>query len=242
MPDRDRARLARQQRGIREDLAGRADQPPGGVGAPAPPLLFAMPEILGDLRRVLIGRRRRLVLRQDVDDRLVAAVGNADMQPAADHPLRHVAAALAARPDPDQVDRAVADVVVGVAAEVFRREFPVARNQPFLHAAQHLGLALPAVPAVEDQIEKGRELAEIFEKRRRRRVPRGPHRALVVARLRDLDEPPLRAVELRAVGLAEIGHADEPAVGRIAPAVIEAGEDGGAALVVAAHLHAAVAA
>src|SRR5207253_4603847 len=54
MPDRDRARLARQQRGIREDLAGRADQPPGGVGAPAPPLLFAMPEILGDLRRVLI--------------------------------------------------------------------------------------------------------------------------------------------------------------------------------------------
>ena len=133
-----------------------------------------MPEILGDFRRVLIGGRRRLVLRQDIDDRLVAAVGDADMQPAADHPLRHVPPALPARPDPDEIDRAVADIVVGIAAEIFRGEFPVARDQPFLNPAQHLGLALAPVPAVEDQIQKRRELAEIFAGRAARRDPRSP--------------------------------------------------------------------
>jgi len=42
------------------------------------------------------------------------------------------------------------------------------------------------------------------------------------------------------VGLAEIGDADELAVGRIAPAVIGAGQDGGVTLVIAANLHAAM--
>ena len=65
---------------------------------------------------------------------------------------------------------------------------------------------------------------------------------LVVAQLRDLDETPLRAVELRMIGLAEIGDADQLAVGAVAPAVIGAGENRGVAFVVAAHLHAAVAA
>ena len=58
----------------------------------------------------------------------------------------------------------------------------------------------------------------------------------------DLDEAPSRFVELLVIGLAEIGHADQLAVGAVAPAVIGAGEDGRVALVVAAHLHAAVAA
>src|SRR5262249_22047732 len=53
-------------------------------------------------------------------------------------------------------------------------------------------------------------------------------------------EPPLRAVELGAVGLAKIRNTDELAVGRIAPTMVGASEDGGAALVVAAHLHTAV--
>ena len=113
---------------------------------------------------MLVGRRRRLVLRQHIDDRLVAAVGECDMQLAADQPLRHVAAAAAAGADAGEIDRAVADIVIAVAAEILRREFPVARDQPFLDAAEHLGLALAAVPAVEDQIEKAREIAEIFEK------------------------------------------------------------------------------
>src|SRR5438045_6832491 len=43
------------------------------------------------------------------------------------------------------------------------------------------------------------------------------------------------------VGLAEVRHADQPPVGAVAPAVIGAGEDSRRALVVAAHLHAAMA-
>ena len=156
--------------------------------------------------------------------------------------LAHVAAAGARRPDAGQIDRAVADIVIGVAAEILGREFPVARHQPFLDAAQHFGLALAAVPAVELQVEVAGEVAEIFDEARRGRIPGRPDRALVVVHLRDLDEAPFLLVEPRMVGLAEIRHADQPPVGAVAPAVIGAGEDGRRALVVAAHLHAAMAA
>src|SRR5260370_42408738 len=44
------------------------------------------------------------------------------------------------------------------------------------------------------------------------------------------------------VGLAEERHADQLPVGAVAPAMIRAGEDRGVALVVAAHLHPAMAA
>src|SRR5262245_31137929 len=44
------------------------------------------------------------------------------------------------------------------------------------------------------------------------------------------------------VGLAEVRHADQSPVGAVAPAVIGAGEDGRRPFVVAAHLHAAMAA
>ncbi len=164
------------------------------------------------------------------------------MQFAAGQQFGHVAAAGARRPDAGEIDRAVADVVIAVAAEILGREFPIARDQPFLDAAQHLGLALAPVAAVEDQVEIAGEAAEIFGERRRGRVPGGPHAAFVDAELRHLDQAPLRAVELRVIGLAEIRHADQLAVGAVAPAMIGAGENGRVALVVAAHLHAAMAA
>src|SRR5712691_1213309 len=44
------------------------------------------------------------------------------------------------------------------------------------------------------------------------------------------------------IGLAEERHADQLPVGAITPAMVGAGEDGGVALVVAAHLHPAMAA
>src|SRR5262249_26841429 len=62
------------------------------------------------------------------------------------------------------------------------------------------------------------------------------------ARSRDLDEAPFLLAEPRMVGLAEVWHADQASVGAVAPAVIGASEDGRRAFVVAAHLHAAVAA
>ena len=126
------------ERGVGEDLAGAADQR-GPFAALAAPLLLAMREIFGDDRGVLIGGRRRLLLGQHVDAGLVPALVEGDVQPPRHQPLLHVAAAAAAGPDADQIDRAVADVVVAVAAEILGREFPVAGHAPFLDAAQDLG-------------------------------------------------------------------------------------------------------
>src|SRR5208282_1444576 len=136
----------------------------------------------------------------------------------------------------------MADIVVAVAAEVFGREFPIARDPPLLDSAEDFGAAFATVPAVQSQIEIANKVAEIFEKGRRLGVPAGPYCALVAAQLRDLDQPPLRFVELLVIGLAEIGHADQSAVGAIAPAMIRTSEDRRIAFVIAAHLHAAVAA
>src|SRR5262249_16642164 len=128
VPDGNRAWLARQQRGVGENLSGRTDKPAAAAGAPTAPLLLAMTEIFGDLGRILRTGGGGLIFGQYIKDRLVTAIGNADMETPADHPFRQVAPALATRPDADEIDRPVADIVVGVAAEVLRREFPVARD------------------------------------------------------------------------------------------------------------------
>src|SRR5438093_5064363 len=94
----------------------------------------------------------------------MAALIKRNLQPARQQPLLHVATAAAAGADADQIDRAVADVVVAVAAEIFCREFPIARDAPFLDAAQYLGAALAAVPAVQGQIEVAHEIPEVLEK------------------------------------------------------------------------------
>src|SRR6202043_1373756 len=146
------------------------------IATPETLLGLAMPEIILHHRGVLIGGRGRFVLRQQIDAGLMAPLGEADLQAASEQALPHVAAAAAARADPDQIDRAVADVVVAVAAEILGREFPVARDQPFLNPAEQLAAALAAVPAVERQVEIAPEIAEIFEKRRRGWVPGRPHR------------------------------------------------------------------
>src|SRR6202049_4266650 len=133
----------------------------------------------------------------------MSAVGDRDVQLPRQLQLRHVAPSTAGGTDADQIDRAMADVVIAVAAEILGRELPVARHKPFLDAAQNLGAAVAAVPAVERLVEISGEIAEIILERRRRLVPGGPDRALVNAHLRDLDEAPLGTVELGMIGLAE---------------------------------------
>src|ERR1700730_5139178 len=133
-----------------------------------------MGEIFGDYRGVLIRRRRRPVLRKKIDAGLVAPLIKRDLQPARHQPLLHIAAPAAAGADADQIDRAMADIVVAVAAEVFRREFPVARDPPLLDAAQDLGATLAAVPAVQGQVEIADEIAEIFKKGWRFGIPARP--------------------------------------------------------------------
>src|SRR5690242_13128357 len=155
VPHGHRPGLARQQRGVGEDLTRSADQA-RLLATQAPPLLLAVAEILGDNRRIEICWRRRRAGWQDVVDRLVAAIGNANMQFAARVAFPHIATAGSRRPDAGQIDRAMADIVIGVAAEVFRRELPVAGHQPFLDTTEHLGLALASVPAAELQVEIAR--------------------------------------------------------------------------------------
>src|SRR5206468_448506 len=136
--------------------------------------------------------------------------------------------------------RAVAHAVITVSREILGRELPVTRDEPLVDAADRLGSALAPVPGVEKEIEIELVAAQVFGEGRSGRVPRRPDRALVVLHPRDLDQPPLAPVELRAVRILRERHADEHAVGSIAPAVVRALELDRVALVVTAHLHAAV--
>ena len=130
--------------------------------------------------------------------------------------------------------------MVAVADKILGRKLPVAGHQPFLHAAEHLGPALFAVPTVQQQVKIEPEAADVIQEGRSGFVPSGPDCALVVEHLRHFDKPPLGLVQFLAVGVLEEGHPNQFAVGGIAPPVIWAGKDGGVAFVVAAHLHAAV--
>jgi hypothetical protein len=96
--------------------------------------------------------------------------------------------------------------------------------------------------SVKREVEVELVAPEIVEEGGRGRIPGSPDRALVAGHLGDLDQPPLAPVELGPVGVPGEWHAHQRAVGPVAPAVVGAGELDGVALVVAAHLHAAVSA
>src|SRR4029453_18203848 len=230
---------ARQRRRVREDRAGAAEEAPV-LSAPPPPVFLAAPEVVGDDRRVLVGRRERRVVLSEERDHRVAELGERDVEPARLVALLHVAPPLAARTDPDHVDRSVAHAVVAAAREVLGRELPVTGDEPLVDPADRLRAALTAIPRVEEEVEVELVAADVLGERRSRGVPGGPDRTLVVLHPRDLDEPPAAPVELGAVGVLREGHADQRAVGRVAPAVIRALELHRVALVVAAHLHAPV--
>src|SRR2546421_4926101 len=80
--------------------------------------------------------------------------------------------------DANQVDRAMARIVIGVAEKILGRELPVRRENPFVDA-DHLGAALAAVAAVQRLVEMNLRVAEIGEEVRRVLVPGRPDRALV---------------------------------------------------------------
>ena len=239
MPHRQRARLPGQQCHIGKNLARCTNQPAVGT-RPAAPLLLAMAEIFRDLRGVLICRLRLIIPRQSIGNGLMPAIGNRYMQLTRHIQLPIIPSALAARSRTDQIDRPVGDIVIRVAAEIFRRPFPVAWDNPFLHPAQQFRLAFAPIPAVQNQIEESVELPQILVKRRCRGIPIGPNRAFVVAQLRDLDQPVLRSVQLGVIRLPEERHTCQSTIGAKAPAVIGAGENRRIPVIVAAHFHAAM--
>jgi hypothetical protein len=144
------------------------------------------------------------------------------------------------RADTDKIDRAMADVVIGVAHEVLRAELPIRRHDPFLNAAEDLRTTGAPVAAIEQNVELRTRFTEVPLERRRLRIPRREDRTLVVRQLRDFDQPPLRAIEHAVVERIRHRNTDELAVERIAPRVVGAGEQRRIALVVAAHFHSAV--
>src|SRR5215469_1174358 len=116
--------------------------------------------------------------------------------------------------------------VVAVAAKIFGRKFPVARHDPFVHAADDLDAALATV---EERIQVPRHLAEILAQRRCLRVKGGEQQSLVAVELRHRGEAPALPLQFAVIGFLEIRYPYQPAVIAVGPAVKGAGEGGGVA-------------
>ena len=129
--------------------------------------------------------------------------------------------------------------MIGVAEEILGRELPVGGKHPFVHA-DHLGAAFAAVAAIQRLIEMDLGVAEIGDEIGRVLVPGRPDRALVVAELGDRDQRVGIPVQHAVIQRPVERNALQLAVGGVGPAVIGAGEQRGIALLVTAHLHAAM--
>ncbi len=121
--------------------------------------------------------------------------------------------------------------MVGVATEILGRELPIARHDPFVHAANHLDATLAPV---EERVEIPAHLAEILAQRRRLGIEGGEVQPFVIVELRHWHQAPALAIELAVIGLFQIRDADQFAVIAVGPAVIGAGEARGVAIVRAA--------
>src|SRR5262245_56794665 len=76
--------------------------------------------------------------------------------------------------DARKIDGAMADVMQRVSRAVLGDDFPVGRNDPFLHAADDLDLTVAGIPRTEPDTQRIRGAAQIFLERRRRRIPGRP--------------------------------------------------------------------
>src|SRR5215469_7358402 len=90
-------------------------------------------------------------------------------------------AKVAARPGLDRRQMAPRGMI-SVTTEILGRELPVARHDPFVHAADDLD---PAVAAIEERVEIPRHLAEILAQWRRLGVEGREPQTLVIVELRD---------------------------------------------------------
>src|SRR5262245_580806 len=117
MPRGDGPRLTRERRRIGEHRARAPEQPALGATA-ALPLLLAVTEVLGDDRRVLIGRRDRRVVWTEERDHRVTKLGKRHVEPPRLIALSHVASSLTARPNADHVDGTMAHAVIAVARKI----------------------------------------------------------------------------------------------------------------------------
>src|SRR5690606_2361685 len=131
--DRQGPRLDSVERHVREDRRGTGKHPLA-IAQVLHAALVDLPVVLLRLPAVPVtGPVWQLLIVRERADHAVTELGKADDQ--AFEPFVVAAPSTAARADSDQVDGAVADVVVVVADEVLGRELPVAGDAPALDAA-----------------------------------------------------------------------------------------------------------
>src|SRR6516164_8143638 len=134
-------------------------------------------------------------------------------------------AEIAARTGLNRREVAPADVIA-VAAKILGRQLPIARHNPFVHAADDLDAAFSAV---EERIEIPGHLPQIFAQWRRLSVKGREVQSFVIVQLRHWGQSPALAVQFAVISFLEIGHAGEPTVIAIGPAVIGTSETRGIA-------------
>ncbi len=153
------------------------------------------------------------------------------------------AVSIALRPDRRDVDRTVRHRRVRtVTIEAEAWELPVRRDAPLGGGFEELHPIVLAVGALEAASHHFREWPEVVLERRRFLVPGGPDGTVIVAHLRDLVEAPLALVQAAPEGCLEVRYPDQTAIGVVTPAMERAGEHQCIAVVIAAHLHTAMAA
>jgi hypothetical protein len=196
MPQEQRARLHPEHRSVRKNRSGVRDQP-RPVSKPPLPLFKAMTVVIADNLVVEKLIAVFLVLRTQ------RAVQTVPLRKTHPKMLRLIQLSIAAplhsnpgaRTDAHQIHGPVAHVVVCIAQKIFRGEFPVAGNVPFLDSRQNFRSPFAPVAAIQEIIQMSPRISEVVEEGRRRRIPGRPNRALIIFQLGNLDQSPLRFVE-----------------------------------------------
>src|SRR4029450_5842296 len=99
------------------------------------PLLIAVLEVRFDLGRILVTRAVRHILKLEKGHGTMTQRRKGGGEPPGGDALIGVPAASATGTNADQVNGAMADVVVGVSSKVLGGKFPVAGHDPFLYPA-----------------------------------------------------------------------------------------------------------
>ena len=126
--------------------------------------------------------------------------------------------------DADEIDRSMTRVMVGIAEEVFCREFPIRRENPLVDA-DDLRSSLAAVAAIQGLVQMDLCVAQIGQEIRSILVPRCPDRSLEVVQLCHGNERVRFAIEHAVIQRLVERDTLQLAVGRVRPAMIWTGKE-----------------
>src|SRR5215510_8345673 len=137
MPDGNRAGLPGQIGHSGEHRAYETEQTRSRTQTSLP-LLIAVLEVRFDLRGVSIARAVRHILELEKGHGTMAQCRKRSGEPSGGGAFISVPAASATGTNANQVNRAMADVVISVPRKILGGKFPVARHEPFLYSTDDL--------------------------------------------------------------------------------------------------------